>query len=415
MQSFSPARKKNRSGSIQPDSATELSMNTFLMLSQESSNASFSQDFADRLGHLNVQCSQDTVGDDSVLSLNDRFPAPAPRAAKPQAKPAQYEEERQVDLRPVNKNPFLAPQSHHSEQYFSRPELHTGVKLPPKIWISAFKERPRYITDFEEIALLGEGSFSSVFCARHRLDGGLYAIKKIRMRIQSENHGRILVREVCGLTALTGCPNLIRYFSSWVEDNQLYMQLELCPLGSLEDLIAAKPSKTSIMRTASISFSGNQERLRSDSIENANTLNRSLSFQCSAPSPMERQSPSIHANHVVVGIREELAWVLLHDIASCLHFMHSKQLVHLDVRPANIFMQASSHFLEPVEPTVSHGSLFQKVVQGRPADLASRQEESIRDKVEKRLIDRSYVVKVGDLGHCRGLYEKVLVEEGESR
>lgn len=394
-------------------------MNTFLMLSQESSSVSLSQDFADRLGHLNVQCSQDTAAEDSLQSSNNGFMAPAPRIMKPTNRSSNNttEEEKQIDLRPVNPNPFLSAKTHHAEQYFSRADLHTGIRLPPKIWISAFKERPRYITDFEEVAQLGEGSFSTVLCARHRLDGNLYAIKRIRMRIQSENHGRLITREVCAFTALTGCPNLIRYFSSWVEDNQLYMQLELCPLGSLEDLISQNPSRTSIIRTGALSF--DTERIRSDSLvsecENAYTLNRTTSFQLSQPSPMERQS-STPQNFVQKGIREDLAWILLHDIACCLQFMHSKQMVHLDIRPANIFMQAASHYLEPPSSSAdSSTSLFQKVLSGRVKESPLKPGESIRDQVEKRLIDRCYLIKVGDLGHCRGLYERLLIEEGDSR
>eukprot|EP01039_Chlorochromonas_danica_P006109 gene6109-6726_t len=420
-QSFSPARKKNRLQIHQRAEYAFDSSNPGISLLSQDSAISFSQDFAERIGGLNVQCSQD-CGEDSNVSCNEKIPMPAPRPVTKSIRKQKVgdlsaaEEERQIDLRLVNANPFLSTLTHHTEQYFSRASLHTGMKLPPKIWITAFKERPRYITDFEEVAHLGEGNFSSVFCARHRLDGNLYAIKRSKMRVQSENHARMMTREVCAFTALTGCPNLVRYFSSWLEENQLYMQLELCPLGSLEDLISKNPSRCSIIRTSTVGFeAAHSERQRSDSCvsEAENASIRSLS---AIPSPAERAVPT-------QGIREDLAWLLLHDIACCLQFMHSKNMAHLDIRPANIFMQASPHFLEPINPATRQSfTLFQTVIGGntslsRESSLGSpmKGEESIRDKVEKRLVERNYVVKVGDLGHCRALTEKALIEEGESR
>jgi hypothetical protein len=33
---------------------------------------------------------------------------------------------------------------------------------------------------------------------------------------------------VCALAVLQGCPNIIRYFSCWLQDGDLYIQTELC-------------------------------------------------------------------------------------------------------------------------------------------------------------------------------------------
>ncbi len=396
-------------------------MSMFFLSQETSAMSQLSQDFAERLGHLNVHCTQDEV-EDSMASSSDncKFLAPAPRAIKnpviAKNTGVSLEDEKQINLRPVNSNPFLSAETHHAEQYFRRPHMHTGMKLPLKIWISAFKDRPRYITDFEEVSLLGEGSFSSVFCVRHRLDGNLYAIKKVKERIQTENHGRLMTREVCAFTALTGCPNLVRYFTSWIDDHQLYMQLELCPLGSLEDLIAPFPSRGSVMRAAGTGLEGFADRSRSDSYisilsetENANTINRTMSHQRSISSPI--------APFLSRGIPEELVWLLLYDIACTLCYMHTKQIVHLDIRPANIFMLAACHYVEPIESPRKPATFFQTVMGKLGENRLSKGEEkeSIRDKVEAKLLDRSYRIKVGDLGHARGLSETSPVIEGDSR
>ena len=61
----------------------------------------------------------------------------------------------------------------------------------------------RYENDFEELDKIGEGGFGEVFKARHRIDGNIYAIKKIKLQSKpnSEENKRIR-REVTYLSAL---------------------------------------------------------------------------------------------------------------------------------------------------------------------------------------------------------------------
>jgi len=82
------------------------------------------------------------------------------------------ETEKLIDIHPPFKNYFLPRSKSHMEKYFDNIALSSvKYKKPTKMWISAFKERPRELTDFDEIKLLGEGHFSIVSCVRHRLDG----------------------------------------------------------------------------------------------------------------------------------------------------------------------------------------------------------------------------------------------------
>lgn len=43
-------------------------------------------------------------------------------------------------------------------------------------------EWSRYATEFEELSFIANGGFGQVYQARHKLDGGIYAIKKIYLR-----------------------------------------------------------------------------------------------------------------------------------------------------------------------------------------------------------------------------------------
>ena len=87
-----------------------------------------------------------------------------------------------------------------------------------------------YLTIFET----GVGTFSSVFCARRRLDGILYAVKRIKKKIGSESEGRLVIKESCAHAALGSCPSLIQYFGCWMDDGHLHIQTEYCDRGSMD-------------------------------------------------------------------------------------------------------------------------------------------------------------------------------------
>ncbi|RYG99913.1 hypothetical protein EON65_49845, partial [archaeon] len=173
----------NNNDVISQSTPFALSNNSNFLFSQEnpgpnsnsmSQFSTFSQDFAERLGHLHVRCSQDNNSMVCPPNEDSSFIAPQPRSTKPpvaSSKPPNVVmnsiEEKQIELQPPLSNPFISPHTHYNEWYFSRPFLHTSLAYPSKIWISAFKERPRYITDFQELACIGEGNFSQVYRHMH--------------------------------------------------------------------------------------------------------------------------------------------------------------------------------------------------------------------------------------------------------
>jgi serine/threonine protein kinase len=84
----------------------------------------------------------------------------------------------------------------------------------------------RYASEFEELGALGKGGFGSVFQCRNALDGREYAIKKVHIRSDSklpqEEFSRRLqrtLREVKSL-ALLDHPNIVRYYTAWLEQEQ---------------------------------------------------------------------------------------------------------------------------------------------------------------------------------------------------
>jgi wee1-like protein kinase len=234
------------------------------------------------------------------------------------------------------------------------------------LWIAPFKERPRTLTDFEIIRLLGEGVSSTVHSCRKRLDGQLYALKKIKRKINSENEGKHFLKEAQAHAALIGCPNITQYFGCWIDDGHLSIQTELCSYGSL-DVFVKKPN-TCFNSDNDNSF-GDDSHLMSQQSNN------------------DDQNISISTPN----IPESFAWLILYKISEALAYMHGKEIAHLDLRPANIFI---------ADPNCNDDIDLQNITQNYLAE---------------KIVSGEYVLKLGDLGHASKLDETNFVEEGEGR
>ncbi|KAH7318357.1 anticodon binding domain of tRNAs-domain-containing protein [Stachybotrys elegans] len=73
----------------------------------------------------------------------------------------------------------------------------------------------RYTEDFVEEGRLGKGGFGEVVKARKKLDGQIYAIKKVTQRSQASLTE--ILKEVRLLSRLTH-PAVVRYYNTWVEE-----------------------------------------------------------------------------------------------------------------------------------------------------------------------------------------------------
>ncbi len=77
----------------------------------------------------------------------------------------------------------------------------------------------RYQREFVQIALLASGSFGQVFHATRKMDGCDYAIKKVDFDATGYSDDTIqeVVREVECLAKVSDHPNVVRYYTSWLE------------------------------------------------------------------------------------------------------------------------------------------------------------------------------------------------------
>lgn len=142
----------------------------------------------------------------------------------------------------------------------------------------------RFAREFSDVKVIGRGQFSTVCRARNKLDGHVYAVKKTD-RIGRGSQRQSQLGEIFALAAVAvehaSCPHVVRYFSSWLEDERLHIQTELCEC-SLRDIMGR--------------------------------LDVELGVEC--------------VLHV------------LRDVATGLEVLHSRNIAHMDVKPDNIFVGA---------------------------------------------------------------------------
>ncbi|CAF0742140.1 unnamed protein product [Didymodactylos carnosus] len=182
----------------------------------------------------------------------------------------------------------------------------------------------RFNEEFHVHSLLGSGEFGDVYLCVHRLDGCTYAIKRSKKPIAGSCFELLAWKEVCAHAVLGKHPNIVQYFSAWAELDHMLIQNEYCNGGNLA------------------------ERIREN-------YHRHCSMS-----------------------EKKLKQIILH-IADGLKFIHSKNLVHLDIKPDNIFICINELFKD---------------------DFAE--------------CDENITYKIGDLGHVTDIYDP-LVEEGDSR
>lgn len=77
-------------------------------------------------------------------------------------------------------------------------------------------EQLRHRAEFETLGTLGQGAFGVTFKAKNRVDGKIYALKRVYLGTSVEDDARKVLREVEVLSSLNS-ENVVRYFAAWIE------------------------------------------------------------------------------------------------------------------------------------------------------------------------------------------------------
>uniref|UniRef100_A0A4W5N9V9 Wee1-like protein kinase n=1 Tax=Hucho hucho TaxID=62062 RepID=A0A4W5N9V9_9TELE len=186
----------------------------------------------------------------------------------------------------------------------------------------------RYATEFHELEKIGSGEFGSVFKCVKRLDGCIYAIKRSKKPLAGSVDEQNALREVYAHAVLGQHPHVVRYYSAWSEDDHMLIQNEYCNGGTLADVVT----------------------------ENYRTM-RFFSE---------------------LDLKD-----LLLQVARGLKYIHSTSLVHMDIKPSNIF-------------------------------LSRRTVVCVDQFDDDEGPNTNVVYKIGDLGHVTRM-DNPQVEEGDSR
>lgn len=94
-----------------------------------------------------------------------------------------------------------------------------------------FSGHPKEI--FQHLHLLGSGSYGTVHKSLHKSSSNIYAIKIVNV----ENDTKEVEREV-GILSICNNPNIVKYFGSCRNDDELWIILEYCGGGSVSDIIS---------------------------------------------------------------------------------------------------------------------------------------------------------------------------------
>lgn len=196
----------------------------------------------------------------------------------------------------------------------------------------------RFKREFMQVSVIGVGEFGVVFQCVNRLDGCIYAIKKSKKPVAGSSFEKRALNEVWAHAVLGKHDNVVRYYSAWAEDDHMLIQNEFCDGGSLH------------------------ARIQDHSLGES-----------------------------------ELKILLMHVIEG-LRYIHSNDLVHMDIKPENIFstMNPKAHNLEAQQ----YG--------GKDDDGMDSVYEELRSS------ENLVTYKIGDLGHVTSVKEPY-VEEGDCR
>ncbi|XP_075736356.1 serine/threonine-protein kinase Nek7 isoform X2 [Rhipicephalus microplus] len=139
------------------------------------------------------------------------------------------------------------------------------------------------LAKFELLGEIGRGSFSVVHKARSTVDGTLVAIKKVKAKEMLDEKARRDCEQEVALLQRLDHPQIIKYLSSFFEDGELFIVLELAGGGDLARFI-----------------------------------------KCF------RQHGKL--------IPELTIWKYFSQVCAALKHMHLKRIMHRDVKPANVFI-----------------------------------------------------------------------------
>ncbi|XP_056152593.1 membrane-associated tyrosine- and threonine-specific cdc2-inhibitory kinase isoform X2 [Lampris incognitus] len=185
-------------------------------------------------------------------------------------------------------------------------------KTPPVASLYNPSKQESYFTQcFTNLGLLGKGCFGEVYKVVSHLDGRHYAVKRSAHRFRGSRERKCSLREARNHERLPPHPHILGFVGAWEEGGRVYIQMELCVTNLL-----------------------------------------------------------LHAENQLPSPDEGAVWTYLCDLLLALQHLHSQNFVHLDVKPANVFLTHSGRL-----KLGDFGLLFELPQQGAESGKEKEKEE----------------------------------------
>ena len=179
------------------------------------------------------------------------------------------------------------------------------TKLLSNIPNKDFLSKSRFLSEFTMLDKVGKGGFGSVFKVINKLDKKTYAIKIVNVNSENKN---LVLREVENLSLLNH-PNIVRYYSSWLEniemnDTQNYLEYGGDSYSGDSFSVSSEASDIDFTNYLFLQMEYAESNLKD--IQKLLTYNEKKNY----------------FKQIVIGLNE----------------IHSKNIIHRDLKPSNILI-----------------------------------------------------------------------------
>ncbi|KAH7681282.1 Non-specific serine/threonine protein kinase protein [Dioscorea alata] len=174
----------------------------------------------------------------------------------------------------------------------------------------------RYLSDFEEVNSLGHGGFGHVVLCKNKLDGRLYAVKKIRLKDKSPHVNDKILREVATLSRLQH-QHIVRYYQAWYETGPDTHHGDIYGSRTMESLSCTQ-SSNSLPNATGLSDNNESAYLYIQMEYCPRTLRQDFEACNDA-------------------LDKDYTWLLFRQIVEGLAHIHGQGIIHRDLTPNNIF------------------------------------------------------------------------------
>lgn len=199
-------------------------------------------------------------------------------------------------------------------------------------------EKSRFETEFviDKLDKLGKGSYGTVWKARNKLDNNLYAVKIVKLPSYQKKLCEKMIREVTLLSKLDH-KYVVRYYGSWMEFNKNdEAEDEDCDENDPSDVVEFAACSLN-RETRDTSTNDISETYSASNDDEARRISLFIQMTfCEGQTLRTAIDKNLY-------LEEKRRFTLFRQIIMGLSHIHSKGLIHRDLKPDNIFLDSSHH------------------------------------------------------------------------